>query len=313
MLPENIKFTKLSAGGNDFICLDNTTGEYTELMASEFLGAFVSKLCARGLSVGADGIIVACEVAKGGGIDIIARFLEPDGSEAELCGNGTACFSYWAVTAGLVPGPEVKILTAAGTAIARLHEEDKGWVRVCVPNPQNLQLNIKLKVKDSVWDIHYLEAGVPHVVAFVEDIQEVDVFHWGPKIRWHEAFQPRGVNVNFVQILDVGHIAIRTFEFGVEDETLACGTGSAAAAIIASIYHNWPDKYRTAQEPVKVSVRGGETLKISFVQKPDNQIVDVCLETRARAIYDGQLRKEIMAELYKALIRCNAEAVATID
>lgn len=297
MLPERISFTKLSAGGNDFICLDNTMGAFDPVLASSHFTDFVRRLCQRGLSVGADGVIMACGLGDPGGVDIVARFLEPDGSEAELCGNGTACFTYWAITRGLVPGPHVTILTAAGTASGQLDAADHGRVRVCVPDPTDLRQDIEIELEGKPWRLDYVHTGVPHAIVFVDDVAAVDVPRWGGAIRRHPLFQPRGVNANFVEIKAAGHLIIRTFEFGVEAETLACGTGSAAAAIVASLRLGWPQSHRRGEEPVLVDVRGGETLRIWFTVHDDRSISDVCLQTRARAIYDAELRPEFMVEL----------------
>lgn len=296
-MPGNISFSKLAAGGNDFICLDNTTGEFDVALRPENLPGFARGLCRRGLAVGADGVIVACDLGSGSGIDIVVRFLEPDGSEAELCGNGTACFTLWAIENGVVSGPEVKILTAAGTALARVVDVERGRVRVCVPNPRDLQLGVELEIKGERWQLDCIQTGVPHAIAFVDCLDHLDVDHWGPGIRHHDYFQPRGVNANFVQTLETGHIAVRTFEFGVEAETLACGTGSAAAAIVSAIRFEWPDEYRSGRTPVQVDVRGGETLLVWFVCADGCQVTDVCLETRARPIYSGVCAPEFAAEL----------------
>ena len=300
MLPDRIRFVKLNASGNDFICLDNTGGDFDALLGSAHLSAFVAHLCRRGLSVGADGVIFACQRGSGQGIDIVARFFEPDGSEAELCGNGTACFTYWAINKGLVPGPEVQIMTAAGAARGRVDEESPERVRVCVPDPRHLRFGLQLEIKGEIWAIDFIDTGVPHAIAFVDSLEHLDVNHWGPGIRSHPEFQPRGANANFVQVLDVGRIAVRTFEFGVEAETLACGTGSAAAAIISCLRHDWPLPYRDGAEPIEVEVRGGETLLIWFVRREDGSIGDVCLETRARAVFDGELRPELATELARS-------------
>lgn len=296
-LPETIQFTKLNAGGNDFICIDNTTGIYSELLESPHLSTFVQALCQRGLAVGADGVIFACERGDGQGIDIVARFMEPDGSEARLCGNGTACFAYWCLDLGLVPGPEIRILTAAGTAQAKPDPGQSHRITVCVPNPRNLELCVDISIQRELKRVHLLDTGVPHAVVFVDDLEGVDVLREGGAIRWHERFQPAGVNVNFTQVRGEGQIAVRTFEFGVENETLACGTGSTAAAILSAMLMEWPQKYLNGEEPVSVQVRGGETLRIWFHCSPDRVFTDTCLETGARPVYEGTLRGEFVARL----------------
>ncbi len=289
-------FTKLTAAGNDFICIDNTSGRFDAFLESETLKPWVRAICRRGLGVGADGIIFAGQLGDGSGVDICARFLEPDGSEAELCGNGTACFTWWCVDKELVPGPEVRILTAAGTATGTVAPGAQGLVRVCVPDPRDLEMNLHLTVKGEPWVADYIVAGTPHVVAYVDDVATLDVAHWGPGFRHHPRFGLRGANANFVQVLDVGEIAVRTYEFGVEAETLACGTGSSAAAILTCIRHRWPRCYRNGDCPVRVHVRSGAVLKIWFTcieeEGAGRRATDVCLETKAQVVYEGTLRAE---------------------
>lgn len=301
-LPETIRFTKMTAGGNDFVCVDNTEGRYDALLHSPHLPRVIQALCRRGLSIGADGVIVACEKGSGDGIDIVARFLEPDGTEARLCGNGTACFTFWCLTERLVRGPEVDILTAAGTAQASPNPEDCARIRVCVPNPRGLKLDRTIEACGREWTVHTLDTGVPHGVIFVDDLSNVDVARCGAAIRHHEAFKAvGGINVNFTQVLGEGHIRVRTFEFGVEAETLACGTGSTAAAIVTSVLRGWPHHHAQGDEPVHVEVKGNETLRIWFTVNDDDSVVDVCFENRARAIYDGTVRYEMMLEIRQLL------------
>jgi len=281
----DIEFCKLSGSGNDFICIDNRDGRYNEMLASGQVEAFARKVCRRGLSVGADGIIFASGAATDEEGDIGARFFEPDGSEAELCGNGTGCFALWVLDNGWVKNHEVCIQTPAG--MVRANKVESPYVRVCIPIPEGLKQNLQLVIKGEPWLCDYLVTGVPHVITYVENVDKVDVGHLGPRFRHHGHFAPRGANANFVQVCDVGRITVRTFEFGVEAETYACGTGSASAAILAAIRFDWPKKYLTGEEPVLVKVRSGDTLKVFFKLKPDNFVTDVCLDTVVRFIYTG--------------------------
>ncbi|MCK5801804.1 MAG: diaminopimelate epimerase [Lentisphaeria bacterium] len=297
-LLDRVAFTKLHAGGNDFICMDNTQGAYQSLLSAGAWPVVVRALCRRALGVGADGLVVACQLGSGDGVDIVARFLEPDGTEARLCGNGTACFTYWALGAGLVSGPEVNILTAAGTARAQPDASDPSRVTVCVPNPHSLEIGVELNADGRHRTVHLINTGVPHAVIFVDSLHDVDVARVGAAIRWHERFTGMGgVNVNFVRILEEGHVAVRTYEFGVEAETLACGTGSTAAAIIATLARGWAAPYHSGNEPVKVEVRGGETLRVWFTHNADGSFRDTCMQTRVSPIYDGELRPEAVREL----------------
>ena len=282
-----IQFAKLSGSGNDFVCIDARDGRFDPLFASGAGAKFAAALCWRGRGIGADGLIFAVQPEIEGFADIGARFFEPDGSEAELCGNGTACFIYWASVNEWVPPGEIKVFTPAG--VVRGHLSDGRYVRVCIPDPEQTVTDIDLTVEGRQWQCDFAVTGVPHLITTVDDLEGLEVSHWGRLLRHHERFQPRGVNVNFVQVLDVGRIANRTFEFGVEAETLACGTGSAAAAIMTTIRQGWPAKYLHGHEPVEIIARSGDVLKLWFKRHDDGSITDVCLETIVRCVYDGGL------------------------
>ncbi len=299
MLPSKITFSKLNSAGNDFIFLDNTGGDYSELLkSSDKTSAFVRALCRRGLSVGADGVIFANRIEDGNSNTIIARFLEPDGSEARLCGNGTACFVYWAVKQRLAPGPEVEVITRAGSARGELlAEKNPSETRVCIPDPLNFNFNRSITSKGREWRLHTMEIGVPHAAIFVENIEAVDVERWGRLIRHHPEFQPEGINVNFVQVLEPGHLAVRTFEFGVESETLACGTGSAAAAIVACLEKMWGDDYHDCSKSILVHTRSGDILNVFFELDMAGRVNNVCMTTTVRPVY----KAEIMAEQHRLL------------
>jgi len=288
-MTESIDFAKLSGSGNDFICIDARDGRLDALFESG-AATFAAALCRRGRAVGADGLILAVRPEVEGFVDIGARFFEPDGSEAELCGNGTACFIHWVTTNAWVPAGEIKVLTPAG--VVRGYPADGQYVRVCIPDPEHTAADIELTVGGRRWLCDFAVTGVPHVIAYVDDLDELEVAHWGPLIRRHPRFGPRGANANFVQVLGEGRIANRTFEFGVEAETLACGTGAAAAAIMTTLRERWPDPYLTGAEPVLVAARSGDTLKVWFTRNDDGTVTDVCLETIVRCVYQGRLCPE---------------------
>ncbi len=304
MLPSKVIFSKLNSAGNDFICINNTTGVYADLLASqESAGAFARLLCRRGLSVGADGLIVANQIDDGDANTIVARFLEPDGSETRLCGNGTACFTYWAITNSLVPGSEVQVITRAGTADGRLTDDRKPTrVRVCIPDPTEIIYDLRITTENRIWRLAKVDIGVPHAIVYVDNLDELNVDHWGCLIRHHPSFAPGGINANFVQILGPGHLAIRTFEFGVESETLACGTGSAAAAIISCLKEKWGEPFHDCQRPVAVTTRSGDTLHIWFkIEADGGAIGDVCMESTVRPVYDATIHPELYRQLMQAI------------
>jgi diaminopimelate epimerase len=287
-----VQFTKLSGSGNDFVCIDSRDGRYNELLDDpQRLAHFCREICRRGIAIGADGVVFALPSEMPDHADVLARFLEADGSEAELCGNGTACFVAWMLGERGPHGPELHVLTSAG--IVRGRNSDGLYVRVCIPLPEDIRIGMPLSAGNMPMTCDFAVTGVPHVVKYVNDIDAVDVDRVGRQIRHHERFQPRGANVNFVQILGEGEIALRTFEFGVEAETLACGTGSASAAVLAAMRHQWSKEYFRAAKPVLVHARSGDVLRIYFEADDDGTITDLCLETVVRRVYDGVLHPEL--------------------
>jgi len=289
---ESIEFAKLSGSGNDHICLDNRDGRFDEVLASpERVGHFVRTLCQRGLGVGADGLIFVSRPRNAGEADVAVHHFDPDGTEAELCGNGSACLVRWVVESGWVAGKEVRMETASG--IVRGREDVERYIHVCIPEPFDLQSDVQVAAARRHWTLDYAVTGTPHVVAYVDDVEKVDVTRWGAAIRRHKRFAPRGVNVNFTQVLGVGELAVRTFEFGVEAETLACGTGSTTAALMAARRFGWPRDFTCAGEPVRIHVRSGDTLKVYFLIEDDGTIVKVCLESVVRFLYRGTLHPEL--------------------
>ena len=293
-MTDSIEFVKLSGSGNDFICIDSRDGRYDEILAAPGrVGHFARSLCSRGMGVGADGVVFACQPDIEGVADVAARFFEADGSEAELCGNGTACFIHWVIRAGWVDGPEAKILTSAG--VVRGANSDGPYVRVCIPDPEDLQFDLELEVLDAPWECDFAVVGVPHLVTYVDDVSELEVAHWGPALRHHERFQPRGVNVNFVHVIGEGELALRTWEFGVEGETLACGTGSAAAAILAARRFGWPAPELAGGHPILIQAHSRDVLRIYFNLHDDGTAGDVCLETVVRFLCRGKVHPDLTA------------------
>lgn len=287
-----IPFAKLSGSGNDFICIDNRNGCFDKLLADQkTISHFAKTLCHRRMGIGADGVIFAGRPEIDGFSDIGARFFEADGSEAELCGNGTGCFVHWIIAHGWASKDDAKIFTSAG--VVHGHDLENPYVRVCIPDPEELRMDFPLCVFHTSLQCHYAVTGVPHVIHYVDDIEQTDVNRLGPAIRHHRAFQPRGANANFVQVLGEGELAIRTWEFGVEDETLACGTGSAAAAIISAIQLGWDSDYANGKKPILLHARSGDVLRVYFHRMPEGSVTDVCLETVVRYLYDGTIHPDL--------------------
>jgi len=239
-------FTKMNGAGNDFVMVDNRNGSLS-LSRDQ-----IARLCDRHRGIGADGLIAlegTPELPR-------MRYYNADGGEVEMCGNGARCFSRFAARLlGLTSG-NLSFLTEAGILAAELLPDDR--VRLRMSEPHSLQLAHALRILDRDLEVHSLNTGVPHSVLFVQNLEETPVFELGRALRHHQRFAPAGTNANFAQVLSSNTLSIRTYERGVEDETLACGTGVVATAII----HHHLTK---APSPVFVRVRGGDTLEVGFI------------------------------------------------
>ena len=264
-----LKFTKMNGAGNDFVMLDNLAGGL-RLDAGE-----IARLCDRHRGVGADGVLVAEAAANGA--DFRMRYYNADGGEAEMCGNGARCFARYA---GKITGRHgaIRFETPAGVIRA---ECDGDNVRLGMSEPRDLTLDRHIELSGGSVVAHSVNTGVPHAVVFVEDLEKADVRGLGAALRYHRDFAPKGTNVNFVQIIDPGTAAVRTYERGVEDETLACGTGVVAVALILHEKHG-------ASAPVSVRVRGGDTLLVSF-EKEGGAYRNVSLTGPADFVFEGEI------------------------
>jgi diaminopimelate epimerase len=231
-----LHFYKMNGAGNDFVVVDNRD------LSLSLTRDQIALLCDRHRGVGADGLL-AVEPAEDGA-DFKFRYYNADGGEAEMCGNGARCFGRF--TAALMEDvpDRVTFETIAGMLAAEIVDED---IRIAMSDPIDLVMDSGASVPGLDATLHSVNTGVPHVVAFVEDLQGTAVFAHGRAIRHHERFAPKGTNANFAKVLAPGHIAIRTYERGVEDETLACGTGMVACALFHHMLHGAPS-------PVKVDV-----------------------------------------------------------
>jgi diaminopimelate epimerase len=265
-----VNFTKMNGAGNDFVVIDNRD------LAIRLTGGQIARLCDRHRGVGADGLLAAEPAEQGA--DFKFRYYNADGGEAEMCGNGARCFGRF--TARLMGGSPDRITfeTIAGTLSAEFVGDH---VRIAMSDPVDLQLDAPVAI-DGLDAIHTLNTGVPHAVAFVNDLDGLGVTKTGAAIRYHEHFQPNGTNANFVKVLAPDHIAIRTYERGVENETLACGTGMTACALVHHLLSGAPS-------PVKVAVRGGETLEIGFTPGPGQSFTGVTLTGPADFVFDGRI------------------------
>jgi len=264
-----LRFTKMNGAGNDFVMIDNRAGDL-QLAADQ-----ISKICDRHRGVGADGVLVLERPANGANFRM--RYYNADGGEAEMCGNGARCFARYA---SHVAGPVEKLSfeTPAGVIGADLQGE---LVCLQMSEPKDLRLNVKIPLGDRTLDGHFLNSGVPHVVIPVEDLEKVDVRGVGSAVRHHELFAPQGANANFLKRRDDRQISIRTYERGVENETLACGTGVVASALVFAAIEK-------VDGPIGVLVRGGDELQVGFTRAGD-QFKNVTLTGPAEFAFEGTI------------------------
>lgn len=265
-----LNFTKMNGAGNDFIVLDNRD------LSIKLSKAQIEALCDRHRGIGADGLL-AVEPAEGSA-DFKYRYYNADGGEAEMCGNGARCYGRFAQR--LIGGDPEKVSfeTIVGDLTAYF---DGSLVEIAMSDPFNLERDVDLGIPE-VGTVDVLNTGVPHVVAFIDDLENFDVVKYGRMIREHDHFSPAGTNVNFVKPVGTQHIAIRTYERGVEDETLACGTGMVACAIIHHLRTETPS-------PIKVDVKGGDTLEIGFSPGEEQTFTEVTLKGPADFVFTGMV------------------------
>lgn len=268
-----IEFFKMSGSGNDFIFIDNMD----QSLQVDDLASFAKTLCRRQISVGADGLMV---IEPSDTVDFKWRFFNADGSEGEMCGNGGRCAARFAFHKGIAK-ERMSFETLAGIIDA----EVKGNIaKIRLTAPHSLAMDIPITIGKETLAVHSINTGVPHAVVFVNDIDLFDVFTTGRAIRRHDHFLPAGTNANFVSVVDDQTLRVRTYERGVEDETLACGTGSVASALISA-------RLGLVRSPVSVRVQSGETLTIYFEQT-DTGFTDVYLEGKVTIVYQGVLWDE---------------------
>jgi diaminopimelate epimerase len=270
---KTITFYKMSGSGNDFIIIDNRNN----IVDESDLSNFIVNVCRRKMSVGADGVIL---VENTGNADFKWRFFNSDGSVAEMCGNGARCVARFAYLNNIA-GSNMSFETLAGLVKAEVIEER---VKVKMTDPFDFETDVTIELKNGLTSIYSINTGVPHVVMVKNSIDDIDIVKIGREIRYHDRFSPAGTNVNFVCHIKDNTIAIRTYERGVEDETLACGTGAAASAIVMA--HKMK-----LDAPLSVLTRSGEYLNIFFKEK-EGQYYDIYLEGGARIIYKAQLLED---------------------
>jgi diaminopimelate epimerase len=250
ILGQGVAFHKMQGCGNDFVIIDNRELKVPVGVMPEW----AKLVCRKCFGVGADGLIFLEASTDKAQVDFFWHFYNADGSRAEMCGNGARCASKLGNLLGFAPKKHV-LGTDAGNVASEVL--DNGQVRVRLTPARDLQPGKELDVDGEILAVHFVNTGVPHAVVFVEDVSLVDVKRLGKAIRFHQAFAPKGTNANFVTVKDRGHLLLRTYERGVEDETYACGTGACASAVIANALGlTGPD--------VDVTTTGGEVLGVGL-------------------------------------------------
>lgn len=275
-----IPFVKMVGAGNDFIVIEpNAKLDYI---------AFTKAVCSRHMGIGADGVLI---LEKSETSDYRMRIINADGSEAEMCGNGARCMAAYIVNKHAPTKKIFGVETLAGEILAEAKSEE---ACVRLSNPKDYEPNIEIKVDGRKMMVHYIDTGVPHVIVFVEGLQEIDVSTLGRVIRNHQRFAPRGANVNFVEPASKaggkgqnGMVAVRTYERGIEAETLACGTGSVAAALVSFMQLN-PGVKDKNSAAIKVLTSSKEVLEVAFDLHKDGHIDNVWLYGTAKTIASGE-------------------------
>ena len=245
----------MQGAGNDFIIIDSAIGlDYI---------ALAKKVCDRHMGIGADGLMILDESSTS---DHRMRIINADGSEAEMCGNGARCMAVYIAHKFAVVPETFTMETLAGKIYAMVNGESAA---VRLSDPVDYRPNIEIKVGGHKLVGHFINTGVPHTVIFVQGLQEMDVNGLGRLVRNHSVFAPKGTNVNFVEKIKDSCVALRTYERGVEAETLACGTGSVAAALVG--YLQGKEKHVPEKgAAIRVVTRSGELLDVTF----DLDVVD---------------------------------------
>lgn len=265
-----VEFTKMNGAGNDFIVIDNRFYHFTDSELSDIAARF----CPRRTGIGADGVLALSTPV--GDADFRMRYVNADGSVGTMCGNGARCIAMFAHEAGFLGDP-LRFETDAGPHVAYV-DADEGSVRIGMIDPEGHRPNVGLG--DSLPEASYLWTGTEHAVVFVDSVKDVDVATLGPQIRRADAFSPTGVNVNFVECAGDEALHVRTFEKGVEAETLACGTGAVASTVVSYL------EGRISGHHASVHVLGG-VLDVSFEPDEHGRISKIFLSGPAVTVYRG--------------------------
>jgi len=277
-----IKFKKYSGAGNDFVLIDKSENSNLNLSSD-----LIVKICDRRNGIGSDGILFIVDDVE---TDFGLFYYNADGSLGSLCGNGSRCAIKYAYLSKKFKGSSTNFV--CGNRHYKGEVFENGEVKFYLQNPTDLKMDLEIEAFNQKFDACFINTGSPHVVIKAENIIKKDedgstkkynisnlpVYKLGKELRYHKLFEPKGTNVNFIQIIDC-KVHIRTYERGVEDETLACGTGSVASALICSITDG-------LKSPISLITKGNDELKVEF-EKNDDLFFNIALIGPAKEIFSG--------------------------
>ncbi|HMO51861.1 MAG TPA: diaminopimelate epimerase [Kiritimatiellia bacterium] len=267
---KTIPFWKMHGAKNDFILVDDREVTFPAEDA-----AWLAAIMSRRTGIGSEGVLLIQPSTQA---DFRMRFFNPDGGEVDMCGNGARCIARLAHEIGAAPA-SMRMETPAGIVRAEARGDS---VQLIMTEPHGWRMHQSLDLFGHAFTYHFVNTGVPHVVIEVSDLPGTDVQRLGAGIRYHEAFAPKGTNANFIQLDGKGRLHVRTYERGVEGETLACGTGMVACGLVAG-------KLGRVSTPVKVIPASGDLLEVGYRDTPDGA-TDVTLLGPAVHVFQGQLR-----------------------
>lgn len=284
----SIHYDIYSGAGNDFVMIDNIDNSVPFEKQQEF----VRKICSEQFKE-IDGVIFVNK-PNVNGADIRMNYYNRDGSYGAMCGNGARCISLFAVDKEIIKGKVFNIEAVGNLYKAEILKD--GLIRISFPPPQKYKLDIKVQVNlngiSGTINVHWIHVGSEHLVIFIDDEENKKVFsvdnlneakinEWGKPLRFHKDFQPKGANVNFVKALSTNELRIRTYERGVERETLACGTGIISSSIISNLV-------KGMKPPIRILTQSKEYLTVDF-RVDGSKIHDITLEGPARKISEGEI------------------------
>jgi diaminopimelate epimerase len=273
-LPDAIPFAKLSASANDFIVLDNRDESFSDVAS-----LIAERVCARRYSIGADGLIL---VENSRQATVRIRYVNPDGEEFNTCGNGGRCAARY-THLFVKPDQHITMETNIGVVKAEIVN---GSVHLQLVKPTEIKLNLELPLEGKTYRGHYVQVGDPHFVVPFENIRNIDFVTLARKLRHHEALGPAGANVHFIEPIARNRIKIRSYERGVENETLACGSGCVSSAVSTF-------REGKTDPPVTFEPQSGIPVSVHFQASKD--LGEIFLEGDARLVYRGEFTREALS------------------